>query len=52
MNIFSRPEAFGVVTGCIFLIAMFLFIPIPFGHFLFEDKTDANFPHNEVKLLR
>jgi UDP-N-acetylglucosamine--dolichyl-phosphate N-acetylglucosaminephosphotransferase len=47
MWIFS-PEAFGVVTGCLFLITMFLFIPIPFGQILFEGKKDVNFPHNEV----
>ncbi|KAF5304548.1 hypothetical protein FQA39_LY09599 [Lamprigera yunnana] len=42
------PEAMGVVTGCTFLITMFLFIPIPFGRFLFED----DFPHDEfVELI-
>ncbi|CRL05565.1 CLUMA_CG018065, isoform A [Clunio marinus] len=46
------PEAFGVVTGCVFLIAMFLFIPIPFGSYLLDNKPDENFPHNEfVELI-
>lgn len=45
--LFFSPEAFGVVTGCVFLITLFLFIPIPFGHFFF-DRTHANFPHHEV----
>lgn len=40
-----RPEAFGVVTGCMFLVAMFLFIPVPFGHFFFD--KDSPFPHHE-----
>ncbi|KAK2580462.1 hypothetical protein KPH14_006204 [Odynerus spinipes] len=43
------PEALGVVTGCIFLITMFLFIPIPFTDYIFKNE---NFPHNEfVELL-
>ncbi|KAB0798785.1 hypothetical protein PPYR_06665 [Photinus pyralis] len=42
------PEAMGVVSGCMFLITMFLFIPIPFTTFLFEGQ----FPHNEfVELI-
>jgi UDP-N-acetylglucosamine--dolichyl-phosphate N-acetylglucosaminephosphotransferase len=45
--LYFSPEAFGVVTGCVFLIALFFFIPIPFGHFFFEGKTDENFPHHE-----
>ncbi|XP_024943733.1 UDP-N-acetylglucosamine--dolichyl-phosphate N-acetylglucosaminephosphotransferase isoform X2 [Cephus cinctus] len=43
------PEALGVVTGCVFLITMFLFIPIPFSDYIFNN---VNFPHNEfVELL-
>ncbi|KAJ4444375.1 UDP-N-acetylglucosamine--dolichyl-phosphate N-acetylglucosaminephosphotransferase [Periplaneta americana] len=38
------PEAIGVVTGCIFLIALFFFIPVPFSHSIFEN---ADFPHDE-----
>ncbi|KAK0178204.1 hypothetical protein PV328_002177 [Microctonus aethiopoides] len=43
------PEALGVVSGCIFLITLFIFIPIPFTNYIFEN---SNFPHNEfVELL-
>lgn len=43
------PEAFGVVAGCMFLITLFMFIPVPFGTALFHD---ADFPHDEfVKLV-
>ncbi|XP_006614827.1 UDP-N-acetylglucosamine--dolichyl-phosphate N-acetylglucosaminephosphotransferase [Apis dorsata] len=38
------PEALGVVTGCLFLITLFLFIPIPFTKYILND---INFPHNE-----
>ncbi|XP_033201326.1 alg7 dolichyl-phosphate N-acetylglucosaminephosphotransferase isoform X1 [Bombus vancouverensis nearcticus] len=38
------PEALGVVTGCLFLITLFLFIPVPFTNYIFND---INFPHNE-----
>ncbi|CAH0560668.1 unnamed protein product [Brassicogethes aeneus] len=42
------PESLGVVTGCTFLITMFLFIPIPFGNSLFN----GDFPHDEfVELM-
>ncbi|CAH1098623.1 unnamed protein product [Psylliodes chrysocephalus] len=42
------PESLGVVTGCSFLITMFLFIPIPFGNSL----INGDFPHAEfVELL-
>ncbi|CAH1983922.1 unnamed protein product [Acanthoscelides obtectus] len=42
------PEALGMVTGCTFLITMFLFIPVPFGKSLWE----GGFPHNEfVELI-
>ncbi|XP_012281058.1 UDP-N-acetylglucosamine--dolichyl-phosphate N-acetylglucosaminephosphotransferase isoform X2 [Orussus abietinus] len=38
------PEALGVISGCTFLITLFLFIPIPFGEYLFHQ---VNFPHHE-----
>ncbi|XP_067009960.2 UDP-N-acetylglucosamine--dolichyl-phosphate N-acetylglucosaminephosphotransferase [Anabrus simplex] len=38
------PEAIGVVTGCIYLITLFLFIPVPFGNSIFQN---ADFPHHE-----
>ncbi|XP_020288278.1 UDP-N-acetylglucosamine--dolichyl-phosphate N-acetylglucosaminephosphotransferase [Pseudomyrmex gracilis] len=38
------PEAIGVVTGCVFLITMFLFIPVPFTDYIFKNE---NFPHNK-----
>ncbi|KAK5644207.1 hypothetical protein RI129_008052 [Pyrocoelia pectoralis] len=42
------PEAMGVVSGCMFLITMFLFIPVPFATFLLE----GHFAHNEfVELI-
>lgn len=41
----NRPEAMGVVTGCILLVALFLFIPVPF---IFNDKPINEFPHNQV----
>lgn len=39
------PEAVGVVTGCVFLITLFLFIPFPFGAHILK-KSD--FPHDEL----
>ena len=38
------PEALGVVSGCLFLITLFLFIPVPFTNYIFND---INFPHSE-----
>ncbi|XP_072938541.1 UDP-N-acetylglucosamine--dolichyl-phosphate N-acetylglucosaminephosphotransferase [Epargyreus clarus] len=38
------PEAIGVVSGCVFLVTSFLFIPIAFGYSLLDR---GNFPHNE-----
>ncbi|XP_011267077.1 UDP-N-acetylglucosamine--dolichyl-phosphate N-acetylglucosaminephosphotransferase [Camponotus floridanus] len=38
------PEAIGVVTGCIFLITMFLFIPVPFTDHILKNE---NFPHDK-----
>lgn len=43
--LFCRPEALGVVSGCMFLITLFLFIPVPFGTSIFNS---ANFPHDKV----
>ncbi|KAK9875735.1 hypothetical protein WA026_009532 [Henosepilachna vigintioctopunctata] len=41
------PESLGVVTGCVFLITMFLFIPISFGNCGNMEK----FPHEFVELI-
>nr|CAG4651893.1 EOG090X07N9 [Triops cancriformis] len=39
------PEATGMITACVFLIIMFLFIPVPFHqHFLGEKSI---FPHDQ-----
>ncbi|KAJ2949918.1 hypothetical protein O0L34_g11237 [Tuta absoluta] len=38
------PEAIGVVSGCVFLVTSFLFIPIVFGNGLMNRE---HFPHNE-----
>jgi len=45
-----RPEAFGVVTGCTFLITMFVLIPVIFGRHMLQNDTSL-FPHSEVILL-
>ncbi|XP_073949309.1 alg7 dolichyl-phosphate N-acetylglucosaminephosphotransferase [Choristoneura fumiferana] len=42
------PEALGVVSGCVFLVTCFLFIPIVFGNSLMDT---AHFPHNEFAEL-
>ncbi|XP_078379231.1 UDP-N-acetylglucosamine--dolichyl-phosphate N-acetylglucosaminephosphotransferase-like [Oculina patagonica] len=44
------PEGLGVVTGAVFLISMFLFIPIPFLTIWFE-KGDYDFPHHEFVMF-
>ncbi|XP_063222315.1 UDP-N-acetylglucosamine--dolichyl-phosphate N-acetylglucosaminephosphotransferase isoform X2 [Bacillus rossius redtenbacheri] len=45
------PEAQGVVTGCIFLITLFLFIPVPFNQHITE-KNYVNLTDNEfVEML-
>ncbi|XP_018336210.1 UDP-N-acetylglucosamine--dolichyl-phosphate N-acetylglucosaminephosphotransferase isoform X2 [Agrilus planipennis] len=42
------PESLGVLSGCIFLITLFLFIPVPFGSRFFNGEI----PHDEfVELL-
>lgn len=44
------PESQGVVAGCIFLVATFIFIPIPFSYQQIVDKKE--FPHEEfVELI-
>ncbi|XP_058125104.1 UDP-N-acetylglucosamine--dolichyl-phosphate N-acetylglucosaminephosphotransferase [Anopheles ziemanni] len=40
------PEAFGVVTGCIFLVSLFLFIPVPFLR-NFSTTVKGDFPHDK-----
>ncbi|XP_041988373.1 UDP-N-acetylglucosamine--dolichyl-phosphate N-acetylglucosaminephosphotransferase [Aricia agestis] len=42
------PEALGVVSGCVFLVVSFLFIPIVFGYNLMDRET---FPHSEFAEL-
>ncbi|RMX39746.1 hypothetical protein pdam_00007144 [Pocillopora damicornis] len=43
-------EGLGVVSGAVFLITMFLFIPIPFLSIWFE-KGDYDFPHHEFVMF-
>ncbi|XP_059474985.1 UDP-N-acetylglucosamine--dolichyl-phosphate N-acetylglucosaminephosphotransferase [Neocloeon triangulifer] len=38
------PEALGVATGCSFLVALFLFIPVPFWGYILDDEK---FPHDQ-----
>lgn len=40
------PEAMGVICGSVFLIIMFLFIPIPFMKY-WTTKADLPFPHHQ-----
>lgn len=40
------PESQGVIIGTVFLIIMFVFIPVPFSQFLTE-KNPENFPHHK-----
>ncbi|CAB0013657.1 unnamed protein product [Nesidiocoris tenuis] len=42
------PEAFGVVAGCMYLIVMFLFIPVPFGSAVLQNSA---FPYHELAKL-
>lgn len=39
------PEAMGVISGSVFLMIMFLFIPIPFSHHLTDHS--GLFPHDK-----
>lgn len=41
------PEALGVICGAIFLIIMFLFIPVPFYRHLYYIENYKSFPHHE-----
>ncbi|NWX21194.1 GPT acetylglucosaminephosphotransferase, partial [Aegotheles bennettii] len=43
------PEAQGVISGAVFLIILFCFIPMPFLRCFVEEQCTA-FPHNEVSL--
>ncbi|GAB0086274.1 UDP-N-acetylglucosamine--dolichyl-phosphate N-acetylglucosaminephosphotransferase [Sergentomyia squamirostris] len=46
------PESMGVVTGSIYLVVSFLFIPFPFMQHLLSDSKGATFPHDEfVELI-
>ncbi|XP_053404402.1 UDP-N-acetylglucosamine--dolichyl-phosphate N-acetylglucosaminephosphotransferase-like [Mercenaria mercenaria] len=40
------PEAAGVICGAVFLVIMFLFIPVPFYKHL-ADPANKKFPHHE-----
>ncbi|KAJ8315940.1 hypothetical protein KUTeg_005954 [Tegillarca granosa] len=40
------PESLGVICGAVFLIIMFLFIPVPFYKHL-SDNESTRFPHHE-----
>ena len=56
-NIFCRPESMGVLIACVYLVAMFLFIPIPFTldpNSAMDVQTGgkpATFPHEEVGIV-
>lgn len=41
-----RPESMGLVSGCIFLVALFVFIPMPF---IFKVKPIVESSHNQVR---
>uniref|UniRef100_A0A1B0GNE9 UDP-N-acetylglucosamine--dolichyl-phosphate N-acetylglucosaminephosphotransferase n=2 Tax=Phlebotomus papatasi TaxID=29031 RepID=A0A1B0GNE9_PHLPP len=46
------PESMGVVTGSMYLVVSFLFIPFPFTEHILSDSKGAQFPHNEfVELI-
>jgi len=40
------PEAMGVISGMMFLVVMFLYIPFAFAHYY--DKDPKDFPHNKL----
>ena len=45
---FEIPESLGIICGTVYLICMFLFIPIPFvTKWMEHDGNDILFPHNE-----
>ncbi|XP_065644710.1 UDP-N-acetylglucosamine--dolichyl-phosphate N-acetylglucosaminephosphotransferase isoform X3 [Hydra vulgaris] len=41
------PESLGAVCGTVFLVCMFLFIPVPFVTKWLEKDESNDFPHNE-----
>lgn len=43
------PEAQGMISGAVFLIILFCFIPVPFLRCFIEEQCTA-FPHDEVGL--
>ncbi|GBO19911.1 UDP-N-acetylglucosamine--dolichyl-phosphate N-acetylglucosaminephosphotransferase, partial [Araneus ventricosus] len=45
-NSIKIPEAMGVVCGSVFLIIMFLFIPVPFIQY-WTTNSEAPFPHHQ-----
>ncbi|XP_014274151.1 UDP-N-acetylglucosamine--dolichyl-phosphate N-acetylglucosaminephosphotransferase isoform X1 [Halyomorpha halys] len=45
------PEAFGVVSGCMFLLTMFLFIPVPFGQIILNNGTTSFLYSEFIKLI-
>lgn len=42
---YCSPESMGVVVASIFLIVMFIYIPVPFSRYL---VNHSDFPHDEV----
>ena len=48
MLLVSRPESLGVICGMVYLICMFLFIPMPFVSKWMTDDDITSFPHHEV----
>ncbi|KAM4016657.1 UDP-N-acetylglucosamine--dolichyl-phosphate N-acetylglucosaminephosphotransferase [Anomaloglossus baeobatrachus] len=44
------PESLGVISGAVFLLILFFFIPVPFLSCFIEEKCKA-FPHNEFVAL-
>lgn len=44
------PESQGVISGAVFLILLFCFIPVPFLNCFVEEQCKA-FPHHEVSGL-
>lgn len=41
------PESQGMICGAIFLVIMFLFIPVPFYKHILTDNSEKPFPHHE-----
>lgn len=38
------PESMGAIVGCVFLMVMFVYMPVPFGQHL---RLQTSFPHDE-----